>query len=75
MKERLGCFDSNKKLPLLYSPPETRSEKYIILDFFCLVSIKQWGLTKSSNVFMRFGAKELGTFSTCHGPMIPTHKR
>ena len=35
----------------------------------------QWGFTESSNVFIRFGAKELGTFATCHGPMVPIHKR
>ena len=75
LKGRLGCFDHNKNLPLLYSPPEIKIEKYIVIDFFCLVSVKQWEFDKSSNVFIRFAAKELGTFDTCHGPMSPTHKR
>ena len=63
------------KQPLLYLPPDVKTKEYIILDFFCLVSIKQWGFTESSKVFLRFGAKELGTFDTCHGPMISTKTR
>ena len=63
------------KQPLLYLPPDVKCKEYIILDFFCLVSTKQWGFAASSKVFMRFGAKELGTFDTCHGPMIPIQKR
>ena len=74
LKGRLGDFTT--KQPLLYVPPDIKSKDYISLDFFCLVSSKQWGFAASSSkVFMRFCAKELGTFATCHGPMTPTHQR
>jgi len=65
----MGSFDFSRKEPLLYSPPDTTSEDYIFIEFFCLVSIERWGLNKSSKVYIRFNAPELGTFDSCHGPM------
>ena len=70
----MGRFDFSKTEPLLYSPPEIASTEYVIIEFFCLVSIERWGIDKSSKVYLRFAAPELGTFYTCHGPMILTQR-
>jgi len=71
----LGTFDNSKKEALLYSPPEVIQKDFVIVEFHCLVSIEQWHLDKSSKVYIRFAAKELGTFGSCHGPMLLKDKR
>lgn len=73
-KNNMGSFDFSKTEPLLYSPPEITSTECVVIEFYCLVSTEQWGLDKSSKVYLRFAAPELGTFYTCHGPMIPTER-
>ena len=60
--------------PLLYSPPEISSAECVIIEFYCLVSIERWGFDEASKIYLRFSAQELGTFHTCHGPMIPTQR-
>ena len=67
-------FDVSKAGPLLYSPPDTINKDYVWIDFFCLVSCDRWRLNESSKVYLRFCAPELGTFYTCHGPMIHTKR-
>lgn len=67
---KLGRFDFSKTDPLLYEPPDTTCEDYINIEFFCLLSTERWGLDKSSKVYLRFGAPQLGTFDSCHGAMI-----
>ena len=66
----MGSFDFSKSQPLLYLPPDTASKEYVVIDFFCLASTHQWKLNKSSKVYLRFAAAELGTFDSCHGPMF-----
>ena len=70
----MGRFDFSKTEPLLYSPPEITSTEFVIIEFFCLVSIERWRLDVSSKVYLRFAAPELGTFYTCHGPMLLTQR-
>jgi len=70
----MGCFDFTKIEPLLYSPPDTGNKDYVLINFFCLVSIERWKFNKSSQIYLRFSAPELGTYYSCHGPMIPTQR-
>jgi len=71
----LGTFDNTKKEALLYSPPETSVNDFVTVEFCSLLSIEQWHLDNSSKVYLRFAAKELGTFASCHGPMTLKDKR
>ena len=73
-KSKMGHFDFSKTEPLLYSPPDTTSDNYVKIEFFCLLSIERWGFDKTSKVYLRFTAPQLGTFSTCHGPMTLTQR-
>ena len=75
LRKQLGTFDNSKKEALLYFPPETEQNDFVTVDFYCLLSIEQWHLDKSSKVYLRFAAKELGTFDSCHGPMLLKGKR
>ena len=71
----MGYFDFSKIEPLLFSPPDRINEKYVWIDFFCLISLTRWGFDESSSkVYLRFAAPELGTLYTCHGPMNPTQR-
>ena len=73
-KCNMGSFDFLKTKLLLYSPPDIASKDYVLIEFFCLVSIERWGFDTSSQVYLRFAAPELGTFYSCHGPMILTQR-
>ena len=77
LKDKIGSFDFSQIEPiepLLYSPPDTITKDYVCIDFFCLLSIERWCFDETSKVYIRFAAAELGTFSTCHGPMTPTKR-
>ena len=70
----MGSFHSKANNSLLYSPPETRVTNYVNVEFFCLLSAKQWDFDdRTSNVYLRFAANAMGTFTTCHGPMSPSN--
>ena len=56
---------------MIFSPPETTSQNYVLVEFHCLLSTHQWGFDDFSNVYMCFAAKELGEFKFCYGPMLP----
>ena len=73
-KSKIGSFDFTKTQPLLYSPPDITSADCVFIGFFCLASTERWDINESSKVYLRFAAPELGTFNTCHGPMIPTQR-
>ena len=54
---------------LNYSPPETKENDYILIEFHCLLLALQWGFNDASDVYIRFGAPVLGNFKYCYGPM------
>ena len=74
LKDKIGSFDFSQKEPLLFSPPDIITKDYVWIEFFCLLSIERWCFDESSKVYIRFAAAELGTLSTCHGPMTPTKR-
>ena len=63
-----------RKDGLVFSPAETTSQNYVLVEFHCLLSIHQWGFDDYSNVYICFAAKELGEFKYCYGPMSPVRK-
>ena len=65
------CYIVTRDDTVIFSPPETTSQNYVLVEFHCLLSIHQWGLDDSSNVYICFAAKELGEFKFCYGPMLP----
>ena len=74
LKDKIGTFGFSKAEPLLYSSPDIVTKGYVWIEFYCLVSIERWCFDKSSKVYIRFAAAELGTLYTCHGPMTLTKR-
>ena len=68
LKSKVGVF--SKATSLFYSPPDVTTKEYVAIDFFCLLSVERWGFDTSSKVYLRFDVDELGSFVSCHGPMI-----
>lgn len=54
---------------LNYSPPETDAQRFVLIEFHCLVPICEWIFDEDSKVYIRFGSSVLGAFNDCHGPM------
>lgn len=54
---------------LVYNPPETKANDYLLIEFHCLLLALQWGFDDTSDVYICFAAPVLGSFKYCYGPM------